>query len=112
MAAYMRASADSDLLKELKGELKTIPLVTAFMTDPSLGTFQIPSRAMPFSVMVRQNTGLHSWNTNPSMHSRVASVSFKGVSLFRDGLECFLIEDKAKVLLSKKSFRSHRKFHS
>lgn len=83
-AVYMWALADSDLPKELKDKLKTIPLATAFMSDASLDTFQMSSRAMAFSLTVRQNMGLHSWNADPSVHSKVALVPFKGVSLFRD----------------------------
>lgn len=60
-AAYMwasdLASAEVDVPKELKDEIKKMALVAAFAADAALDSFQMTSRGIAFSVAARLTPG-------------------------------------------------------
>lgn len=105
------ASEEVDIPKDLKDEIKKNTLAAAFAADASVATFHLPTRAMSYNVIARQNTWLRNWEVDSSAQAKVSAVAFRGVNLFGHTLDCCLIEDKdkKKVLPSKRKESKSRK---
>lgn len=90
-AAYVWASdltsADAEVPKELKDDIKKIAIASAFAADAALDALQMASQAMADSVAARWSTWLRGWEADPSAQTKLAVVPFKGVNLFGDALE-------------------------
>lgn len=107
------ASAEADLPKELKDDIKKMALASAFAADATLDSFQMANRGVASSVSARRNVWLRSWEADPSAQAKLAAVPFKGEELFGDTLDRYLVEnkDKKKVLPSKrKEGKTRRRF--
>lgn len=83
-------------IKDLKDEIKKIALAAAFAADVSLDAFQMSSRAMDYSVAARHRSWLRCWEADSSTQAKVAAVPFRGVNLFGDAFDHYLIKDKNK----------------
>lgn len=106
------AAAESNVPKDLKDEIKKIGLTSAFAADATLDALLLAARAMACSAITRSKTWLQNWDVDSAART---SVSFKGVSLFRDGLERYLVEDRRRrcyLQKKKKDGECQKRFRS